>query len=48
MFESLDDIMRHKDAIEKTNKERIWEGITIATLSVVLFSALFYAVHLLG
>jgi hypothetical protein len=48
MFESLDQIMKHDDDLEKTQSERIWEGVTIGVLSVLLFSALFCAVHLLG
>jgi hypothetical protein len=48
MFESLDDIMRHDDAIEKTPRERIWEGVTIAVLSILGFMGLFCIVHNLG
>jgi hypothetical protein len=47
MFQSLDEIIRHDDAIEKTSSERIAEGVLIAVLSVVLFGGLYYAVHLL-
>ena len=47
MFEGLDEHIRHDDALEKTSKERIVEGVVIAVLSVLLFGGLYFAVRLL-
>jgi len=47
MFDSLDERIRHDAAIEKNTGERLFEGITIAVLSVLLFGGLYYAVQLL-
>ncbi len=47
MFESLDEHMKHDDALEKTQAERIAEAALIAILSVLLFSGLYFAVHML-
>ena len=47
MFESLEEHIRHDDAVEKTSKERIVEGVVIAVLSVLLFGGLYFAVRML-
>jgi len=47
MFETLDERMRHDAHIEKSPQERLFEGILIAVLSVLLFGGLYYAVRML-
>lgn len=47
MFESLDDRIRHDAHIEKSPRERFFEVILIAILSVLLFGGLYYAVRML-
>jgi hypothetical protein len=48
MFDSLDDIMRHDAAIEKSPRERLGEAIAIGLLSVLGFGGLFMAVRMLN
>jgi len=47
MFDSLDQIIKHDDAVENTRKQRVLEGVAIALISVVLFAGLYLAVHFL-
>jgi hypothetical protein len=47
MFDSLDQVIKHDDAVENTRKQRILDGVAIALLSVVLFVGLYLAVHFL-
>jgi hypothetical protein len=48
MFESLNEQIRHDDAVENSPKQRIVEGVVIAALSILLFSGLYFAVRMLG
>ena len=47
MFESLDERIRHDAHVAKSPQERLFEGILIAVLSVLLFGGLYYAVRML-
>jgi hypothetical protein len=47
MFDSLDERIRHDDAMEKSRKERIVEWVAIAVLSVLVFGGLYYAVRMM-
>ncbi len=47
VFDSLDDQMKHDDAIEVSRKERIVKVLAIAVLSVLLFGGLYFAVRML-
>ena len=47
MFDILDDKIKHDDAVEKTTKEQLLEGVAIAVLSVLFFVGLFMAVGML-
>ncbi len=47
MFETLDEKIKHDDAVEVSRKERIVKDVAIAVLSVLLFGGLYFAVRLL-
>ena len=47
MFESLDDQMKLDAKAQKSTKERAFQYIAIAVLSVVFFAGLYYGVRLL-
>ena len=47
MFESLDEQMKHDAAKETTKGEQAVKWVVVATLSVLLFSGLYFAVRLL-
>jgi hypothetical protein len=47
MFDSLDETIRPDDRAEITNKDRIAKVVVVSVLSVLLFSALFFAVRML-
>ncbi len=47
MFDSLDDQIKHDDAVETSRNERIVKGVVITVLSVLFFGGLFMAVRLL-
>ncbi|HEY2013832.1 MAG TPA: hypothetical protein VGH38_10050 [Bryobacteraceae bacterium] len=47
MFDSLDEQIKHDNALEVTPRERIIKGVAIVFLSVVLFGGLYYAVRMM-
>ena len=47
MFDSLDEQIKHDDAIEISRKERIVKAVTIAVLSILLFGGLYFAIRML-
>jgi len=47
MFDSLDEQIKHDDAVEKSLKERIMEWTVVAVLSVLVFGGLYYAVRMI-
>jgi len=47
MFDSLDEQMKHDAQVETTKGERTVKWVVIAVLSVLLFSALIFAVRML-
>lgn len=47
MFDSLDEQMKHDAAIETTKSERTVKWVIIASLSVLLFSGLYFAIRVL-
>jgi len=47
MFDSLDDQMKHDDALVTTKKQRVLLWITVGVVSVVLFGGLYFGVRLL-
>jgi len=47
MFDSLEDQIKHDDAIEISRRERIGKAIMIAALSILLFGGLYFAVRML-
>jgi len=47
MFDSLDEQMKHDAALETTKSERTIKWVVVGTLSVMLFSALYFAIRLL-
>ena len=47
MFDSLDEQMKHDAAKETTTGEQAVKWIVVATLSVLLFGGLYFAVRLL-
>ncbi|HTT63804.1 MAG TPA: hypothetical protein VMG35_18255 [Bryobacteraceae bacterium] len=48
MFDSLADRIKHDDAAEISPRERVVKMALIAVLSIVLFGALYLAVHFAG
>lgn len=47
MFESLDEQIKHDDAVEISRRERVVKGVMVAVLSILLFGGLYYAVRML-
>jgi hypothetical protein len=47
MFDSLDEKIKHDDAVEISRKERIVRWVAIAVLSILLFGGLYFAVHMI-
>ncbi len=47
MFDSLDEQMKHDAAKETTKSEQAIKWAVVATLSVLLFSGLYFAVRML-
>ena len=47
MFDSLDDKIKHDEALETTPRERAIKRVAIALLSIFLFGGLFVAVRVL-
>lgn len=48
MFDSLDDKIKHDNAVEISPRERIVKGVVVTVLSVLLFGGLYFAVRTLG
>jgi hypothetical protein len=46
MFDSLDEKMKHDNAVETSRGERIAKGVAIAILSILLFGGLYWAVRM--
>ena len=47
MFDSLDDQMKHDDAMETTPGQRMTKWLVIAAISLVLFGGLYTAIRML-
>ncbi len=47
MFDSLDEQIKHDDAVEISRGERIAKRVAVAALSVLLFGGLYFAVRML-
>ena len=47
MFDSLDEKIKHDDAVETSRGERIAKGVAVAVLSILLFGGLYFAVRML-
>lgn len=47
MFDSLDEQIKHDDAVEITRRERIVKAVIVAVLSILLFGGLYFAVRIL-
>jgi hypothetical protein len=46
MFDSLDDRIRHDNAVEVSRRERILKVVLITLLSILLFGGLYFAVRM--
>ena len=46
MFESLNETIKHDDAVETSRGERIAKGVAIAILSILFFGGLYFAVRM--
>jgi hypothetical protein len=46
MFDSLDEKIKHDDAVETSRSERIAKRVVVAILSVLLFGGLYFAVRM--
>jgi hypothetical protein len=46
MFDSLDEKIKHDDAVEISRGEQIVKGVAIVVLSMLLFGGLYYAVRM--
>ena len=47
MFDSLDDQMKHDDAMETTSGQRMTKWAAIAAISLVLFGCLYAGIRML-
>ena len=47
MFDSLEDQIKHDDAVEISRRERIGKAVMVAALSILLFGGLYLAVRML-
>jgi hypothetical protein len=47
MFDSLDEKIRHDDAVETSRGERIGKTAAVALLSILLFGGLYFSVRML-
>ncbi len=47
MFDSLDEQMKHDAQVETTKGQQAVKWVVIATLSVVVFGGLYFAIRLL-
>ena len=47
MFDSLDEQIKHDDAVEITRRERIFKAAIVTVLSILLFGGLYFAVRIL-
>ncbi|MCL5744387.1 MAG: hypothetical protein M1541_10750 [Acidobacteria bacterium] len=47
MFDSLDDQMKHDDAMETTPRQRMTKWAAVAAISLVLFGGLYAAIRML-
>ena len=45
MFDSLDEQMKHDEAVEETTRERVFRWVLIGLVSVAVFGGLFIAVR---
>ena len=48
MFESLDETIKHDDAVGKTRGSRVATGVLVVLLSIFLVGGLYLVVHLMG
>jgi hypothetical protein len=46
MFDSLDEKIKHDDAVETSRSERVAKGVMVAILSIVLFGGLYFVVRM--
>ncbi len=47
MFDSLSDQMKEDSRSQKTNRERVIEGLAIAVLALAVFVGLYFGIRLL-
>ena len=47
MFDSLEDKIKHDDAVEISRRERIVKGVMVASLSILLFGGLYFVIRVL-
>jgi hypothetical protein len=47
MFDSLDEKIKHDDAVETSRSERIGKRVAVVILSILLFGGLYFAVRML-
>lgn len=48
MFDSLDEQMKHDEALKSTPRERMLKWVLISLASVVLFGLLYFAIRMLN
>lgn len=48
MFDSLEEKIKHDNAVEVSRSERIVKALVITVLSILLFGGLYFAVRMLG
>jgi len=47
MFDSLDEQMKHDDAVQITQTERIFKWTAVAVVSVLFFGGLYLAIQMM-
>ena len=47
MFDSLDEQIKHDEALKSTPRERMMKWVVVALASIVLFGGLYFAIRML-
>ena len=47
MFDSLDEQMKHDDAVETTRAERVFQWVAVAVVSVLVFGGAYMAIQMM-
>jgi len=48
MFDSLEETIKHDDAVETSNRARIIKWVVVAVIAIAIFGGLNFAVRMMG